>query len=985
MLFRVYILSSILIFHHCTAKDSNATEASTIAIKLGGLFYENTAEHYAFLRAIEDVNSNPMLLNGYHLDPIVAFHDTNWIIEAMSVLSQNPSAVIAPPFSSAVKQISPLFTLTTTPLIGYSSTASILSDTDIFPLYYGVEANVRDLVGPILALFEIYQWKQAVLLHGAGAWGHGLDGLIYAAHLLDITFPVIIQIPDDATQSDIETLLSGDAELYEVYIVHATSALRENLFAAANKLRLLTEGKAWLGSEDIATSAAHETESTIHFMEGMLAVRPKTPNTWQSNRLRDNITAQGIAMTYYAYYAYDAVVAVAHALNWRVNQSDNVTQHEALLARDYFGNITMKCTNGPHIGAAMSTLQLPPSWMMTDALYMSDNRRKTSYELVNFVGGSLEIVGSYAWSRQKVGNYFQGLLAGISVGSRNASMADECVSLDWTAQTSDKTQWNQMDRLFSVHEKALTTHYLIEYQANIDVIRLWNDCYRVLLGLDKVYTLSDKSDDYDMYSWSIDGVMFSGNTSSIPVGALWKISEAMRVLCWLIPPWGTISIPEEDMDGYVLPSTKTLDTYSGQVDVDGFLPTVWHNVTTSMGIQSIYYWVPGLSANDVIELVSAGEYDVALGAFTITNERTNLVNFIQQFHGGGLKILSKKPGVISTSWMFLKPFDWSLWLASALTIVFVAGVIYILEWDTDTFYDEDERMSLTASFVEAVTISSSVLFYTHEPPKGIHTRVFVLVFQYMILVWIAAYTANMASFLTKSEQAEPQVVAFNDLYAETTRVSTLRGGYSHQVLLTKSVTIEFVCNTTDECVEFVRADNTDNETSNVFVFDDVNVDYWAQSSDAYGCDLVAPGDVFNSVSFAFPTTYNLIPQGILSQLNVEMVSLWSRGMITQWIEQYVAPQGGCAPYVLSEGSDTESISTVNMAELFIFIAAFSICFCCMLLCQPKIQALYQSVLQNREYERERQQTQQQQQHDPDNVTKERAALVTENKDDSGEE
>ena len=124
-------------------------------IIIGGLFYENTAEYYAFLKAIDDVNNNPMLLDGYHLEPMVEFHKSNWIVEAASVLSRNPTAVIAPPTSQAVKKISPLFSLATTPLIGYSATASILSDTDIFPYFYRVSPDVSNLVGPIIGLFQV--------------------------------------------------------------------------------------------------------------------------------------------------------------------------------------------------------------------------------------------------------------------------------------------------------------------------------------------------------------------------------------------------------------------------------------------------------------------------------------------------------------------------------------------------------------------------------------------------------------------------------------------------------------------------------------------------------------------------------------------------------------------------------------------------------------------------------------------------------------
>ena len=112
-----------------------------------------------------EYHPSPMLLEGYHPEPVVEFHENNWIVEAATVLSQNPTAVIAPPTSQAVKQISPLFTLTTTPLIGYSATASILSDTDIFPYFYRVSPDVSNLVGPIIGLFEVCYPSIILTLH----------------------------------------------------------------------------------------------------------------------------------------------------------------------------------------------------------------------------------------------------------------------------------------------------------------------------------------------------------------------------------------------------------------------------------------------------------------------------------------------------------------------------------------------------------------------------------------------------------------------------------------------------------------------------------------------------------------------------------------------------------------------------------------------------------------------------------------------------
>ena len=73
---------------------------------------------------------------------------------------------------------------------------------------------------------QVYEWTQAVLIHGAGPWGHGVDGLVLAGDISGITFPITIEIPDNATQSEVEALLSHESLFsYEVFVAHVTSDL----------------------------------------------------------------------------------------------------------------------------------------------------------------------------------------------------------------------------------------------------------------------------------------------------------------------------------------------------------------------------------------------------------------------------------------------------------------------------------------------------------------------------------------------------------------------------------------------------------------------------------------------------------------------------------------------------------------------------------------------------------------------------------------
>lgn len=376
--------------------------------------------------------------------------------------------------------------------------------------------------------------------------------------------------------------------------------------------------------------------------------------------------------------------------------------------------------------------------------------------------------------------------------------------------------------------------------------------------------------------------------------------------------------------------------------------------------RSEYYAEPNITADDAIDLIADGTYDVAMGAYTITAERAEQVSFIHQFHGGGQSILTLRPSEEDVSWMFLKPFHWTLWLAWCVAVVVIAHIIWILEYDTPTFrlVDEDQssefsgqsrklrRMTYSEFLLEGLTISFSSVFYTHEPPRGKHTRVFLLGWQFVILVLVAAYTANMASFLTISGYADSISSDFHDLFDENTCVATVSGGYNALVLEAENVTF-IECETAAECVEMLLEEEEEDDdsnssisnngdcTPNAFVFDDVIVEYYSNIRHSGDCKLATSGNVFNSFVSAFPTRYNYIPNDVLDEMDIAMIKLWSNGNITEWEIEHIHSLYGnnpCGEVSDTDSDDTTPITVYNMGTMWVFIFGFSILFCVVIIC-----------------------------------------------------
>ena len=148
--------------------------------------------------------------------------------------------------------------------------------------------------------------------------------------------------------------------------------------------------------------------------------------------------------------------------------------------------------------------------------------------------------------------------------------------------------------------------------------------------------------------------------------------------------------------------------------------------------------VAGSHSNDV---------DIAVGSITITRQRSRWARFTKSFFQVGLRILVKRPQVTAESpWKFLLPFHWHVWLLLLATVLISAFVFQVV--DPDGVRTERNKSVWT----DSLYFSFGVICSAHETDvRRFWGKVYLLVLQFVTLVLIAGYTANMVVFLS----AEP--------------------------------------------------------------------------------------------------------------------------------------------------------------------------------------------------------------------------------------
>lgn len=106
-----------------------------------------------------------------------------------------------------------------------------------------------------------------------------------------------------------------------------------------------------------------------------------------------------------------------------------------------------------------------------------------------------------------------------------------------------------------------------------------------------------------------------------------------------------------------------------------------------------------------------------MGDVTILADRFNYVEFTQPYTESGLSmVVPIESG--ESAWMFMKPFTWEMWVATAAILVYTMLVVWFLEHPTNPEFSG----SLKKQIGTTLWFTFSSLFFAHSK-FFIHTHV----------------------------------------------------------------------------------------------------------------------------------------------------------------------------------------------------------------------------------------------------------------------
>ncbi|GIY59304.1 uncharacterized protein CDAR_523621 [Caerostris darwini] len=139
----------------------------------------------------------------------------------------------------------------------------------------------------------------------------------------------------------------------------------------------------------------------------------------------------------------------------------------------------------------------------------------------------------------------------------------------------------------------------------------------------------------------------------------------------------------------------------------------------------------------MVGMLHRGEADIALGQLGITEERSEVADFINPYTNQDETFMINKPGLLPTTWAVFLPFGIFIWIM-VLTALILTPIVYKLLLNENISY-----LRLVLQFYGSLLGKSSP-----ANNNSLKTRTFIVFWSWFALIISNSYSAALLSFLT---------------------------------------------------------------------------------------------------------------------------------------------------------------------------------------------------------------------------------------------
>ena len=242
---------------------------------------------------------------------------------------------------------------------------------------------------------------------------------------------------------------------------------------------------------------------------------------------------------------------------------------------------------------------------------------------------------------------------------------------------------------------------------------------------------------------------------------------------------GTTGEAQEAEDRILIVGTKQAPPFAIKDDDgawSGIGIELWRAIADELQLS---YEFRELDLQSLLDGVTDGSLDAAVGALTITAERETVMDFTHPFHTTGLGVaVARQRGQFGFIWQFVSFPFLKVVAALGLVLLVVGALIWACERrQNPQHFGGNAKGVLSGLWWAAVTMTT--VGYGDKVPVTIGGRIIGLLWMFTAIILISGFTASITTALTVSH-FESSILSPQDL--EKARVVTLSGSTSEAYL-----------------------------------------------------------------------------------------------------------------------------------------------------------------------------------------------------------
>ncbi|TYG97379.1 hypothetical protein ES288_A10G034400v1 [Gossypium darwinii] len=149
---------------------------------------------------------------------------------------------------------------------------------------------------------------------------------------------------------------------------------------------------------------------------------------------------------------------------------------------------------------------------------------------------------------------------------------------------------------------------------------------------------------------------------------------------------------------------------------EGYCIDLFKMAREVLGYDLPYKFVPHFSTyDDLVRCVHNKTFDAVVGDITILANRAELVEFTQPYAESGLSMIVPAKSEES-AWMFMKPFTWEMWMATAAMLIYTMFIVWFLEHRSNPEFEGTRKTQIGT----AMWFTCSSLFFAHSKYQKLH-------------------------------------------------------------------------------------------------------------------------------------------------------------------------------------------------------------------------------------------------------------------------